>query len=138
MNISSKLALAIPLALAFSLPVAAADAPPADDAAAETASGVAIDRATGRLRAPTAEERAELARDGERLRQQRVFQRRGLFEAPRPATEAEAAGTVVEHADGSVMADVPESLDSQLMVRRDADGQLVFEHRGTTEGHDHD
>jgi hypothetical protein len=138
MNISSKLALALPLAWALSLPVAAADAAPADAATADTSSGVAIDRETGRLRAPTAEERAELARDGERLRQQRVFQRRSLFEAPRPATEAEAAQTVVVHADGSVMAEVPESLDSQLAVRRDANGQLVFEHRGAAEGHDHD
>lgn len=138
MKISPLIALAIPLALALSLPAAAADAPPAKDAAADKAAGVAIDRATGRLRAPTAEERAELARDGERLRQQRAFQRPSLFEAPRPATEAEAADTVVVHADGSVMAAVPESLDSQLTVRRDAEGQLVFEHRGKTEGHDHD
>ena len=54
-------------------------------------------------------------------------------EADAKATEAEAQQTLVRHADGSVSMLVPESLDSQVLVTRDAQGQLVVSHAGDAE-----
>lgn len=131
MQISVPRPLAIPLALAlvFSVPAFAAD-----PASPEPGSKTGIDRDTGRLRATTAAEDRELERDAERLRQQSKAQRApGLGGLIRPATEAEALQTVQHHADGSVSMLVPESLDSQVMATRDAQGNLVVSHAGDAE-----
>lgn len=137
MKILAPRPLAIPLALALCI---ALPAVASDDAPQEPGSKTAIDRDTGRLRATTAAEDRELARDAERLaREARDKGAPGVGGLVRPATEAEAQQTLVRHADGSVSMLVPESLDSQLQVHRDADGQLVITHSETASedlGHD--
>lgn len=134
-------ATALAMALCFALPAAAAEPAPADEPGSKTA----IDRETGRLRATTAAEDRALARDAQRLqRERRPIAAPGIASLVRPATETEALQTQVRHADGSVSMLVPESLDSELLVRRDADGRLVVSHgraadEGAKEvGHDHD
>ena len=59
--------------------------------------------------------------------------RYGQWVLVRPATEAEAQSTLTRHADGTVSMLVPESLDSEVLVHRDASGQLVISHAGETE-----
>ena len=131
MQISVLKPLAVPLALALTL---SAPAFAADSASSEPGSKTGIDRETGRLRATTAAEDRELERDAERLRQSaRAKAAPGVGGLLRPATEAEAQQTLVRHADGSVSMLVPESLDSQVLVTRDAQGQLVVSHAGDAE-----
>lgn len=134
MQISALKPLAVPLALALTLSVPAFAA---EDAAGEPGSKTGIDRDTGRLRATTAAEDQALARDAARLRQaQRASGAPGVGALVRPATEAEALATQQRHADGSVSMMVPESLDSEVLVHRDAKGQLVISHAGDEEvGH---
>ncbi|WP_176693241.1 post-PEP-CTERM-1 domain-containing protein [Arenimonas terrae] len=131
MQMSALKPLAVPLALALTLSVPAFAA---DTASSEPGSKTGIDRETGRLRATTAAEDRELERDAERLRQSaRAKAGPGVGGLLRPATEAEAQQTLVRHADGSVSMLVPESLDSQVLVTRDAQGQLVVSHAGDVE-----
>jgi hypothetical protein len=134
MQISAPKPLAFPLALALALSVPAFAA---EDAATEPGSKTGIDRDTGRLRATTVAEDQALARDAARLRQaQRASGAPGVGALVRPATEAEAQATQQRHADGSVSMLVPESLDSEVLVHRDAKGQLVISHAGDKEvGH---
>lgn len=126
-------AVSLALALCFTLPALAEDG-------SGPGSKTAIDRETGRLRATTAAEDRELERDAARLAQEpRGKVAPGVAALVRPATEAEALQTQVRHADGTVSMQVPESLDSQLVVTRGADGKLVVSHAGApAEGHDHD
>lgn len=137
MNIPAlrPIAISMALALMFAPPLAAAS-----DESSEPGSKTAIDRDTGRLRATTAAEDRELARDAERLTQEaRGKGAPGVGGLVRPATEAQAQQTQVRHADGSVSMLVPESLDSQLQAHRDANGQLVLTHAGDASedlGHD--
>ena len=135
MQISVLRPLALPLALALTFTTPAFAADPASSA---PGSKTGIDRETGRLRATTAAEDRELERDAERLRQSAQAQRApGLGGIVRPATEAEAQQTMQQHADGSVSMLVPESLDSQVLATRDANGQVVITHAGEKEtGHD--
>lgn len=133
-------AAALAMALCFALPAAAEPA-----TADEPGSKTAIDRDTGRLRATTAAEDRALARDAERLqRERRPIAAPGIATLVRPATETEALQTQVRHADGSVSMMVPESLDSDLVVTRDAEGRLVLGHGKHADaiaqeaGHDHD
>jgi hypothetical protein len=131
MQISVPRPLAIPLALALTL---ALPAFAADPAASEPGSKTGIDRDTGRLRATTVAEDRELERDAERLRQSaRASSAPGVAGLVRPATEAEAQQTLVRHADGTVSMQVPESLDSQVLATRDAQGNLVISHAGEAE-----
>ena len=127
-------AICLALGLSFALPATAAD-----DATAP-GSKAAIDPDTGRLRATTAAEDRELERDAARLaREPRAKAGPGVSALVRPSTKAEALQTQVRHADGTVSMLVPESLDSQLLITRDADGELVVTHAGApAEGHDHD
>lgn len=126
-------AASLALALCFTLPALAEDG-------SGPGSKTAIDRDTGRLRATTAAEDRELERDAARLAAEpRRKLAPGVAALVRPATESEALQTQVRHADGTVSMQVPESLDSQLMVTRDADGTLIVTHaEATAEGHDHD
>jgi hypothetical protein len=135
MKISPLGSVAVSLALALSFVPPAA----AEDASAP-GSKTAIDRETGRLRATTAAEDRELERDAARLaREPRAKAGPGVAALVRPATEAEALQTQERHADGTVSMLVPESLDSQLRVSRDANGKLVVSHAdAAAEGHDHD
>jgi hypothetical protein len=131
MQMSALKPLAVPLALALTLSVPAFAA---DSASSEPGSKTGIDRDTGRLRATTVAEDEALARDAARLRQaQRAQGAPGVGALVRPATEAEAQSTVRQHADGSVSMLVPESLDSEVLVHRDASGQLVITHAGDAE-----
>ena len=118
------------LSAGFSLTVAAyaAEPPATDDTATGYFAGVkvAIDPATGRLRAPTAEE----------IRQLRTAAATTPAAAPTargkraPRNEAEARQTVRRHATGSgVMAEVPEDRMSALVATQTADGRIVLEHR---------
>jgi len=134
MQMSALKPLAVPLALALTL---ALPAFAADSASTEPGSKTGIDRETGRLRATTAAEDQALARDAARLRQeQRTSGAPGVGALVRPATEIEALATQQQHADGSVSMMVPESLDSEVLVHRDAKGQLVISHAGDKEvGH---
>lgn len=134
MQMSALKPLAVPLALALTL---ALPAFAADPAASEPGSKTGIDRETGRLRATTAAEDRALERDAERLRQSaRAPSAPGVAGLVRPATEAEAQQTLVRHADGTVSMQVPESLDSQVLATRDAQGNLVISHAGEAEvGH---
>lgn len=131
MQISALKPLAVPLALALSL---ALPAFAADSVSTEPGSKTGIDRDTGRLRATTAAEDRALERDAERLRQSaRAPSAPGIGGLVRPATEAEAQQTLTRYADGSVSMQVPESLDSQVLATRDAQGQLVISHAGDAE-----
>ncbi|WP_158637061.1 post-PEP-CTERM-1 domain-containing protein [Arenimonas daejeonensis] len=131
MQISALKPLAIPLALAFTL---ALPAHAADSDSTEPGSKTGIDRDTGRLRATTVAEDRALERDAERLRQSaRAPAAPGVAGLVRPATEAEAQRTLVRHADGTVSMLVPESLDSQVLATRDAQGNLVISHAGEAE-----
>ena len=131
MQMSVLKPFAVPLALALTLSVPAfAD----DDTSPAPGSRTGIDRDTGRLRATTAAEDQALERDAERLRQS--TRAPGVGALVRPVTAAEAQATVRQHADGSVSMMVPESLDSEVRVHRDANGQLVVSHAGEAEvGH---
>ena len=134
--VTRPVAAALAMALCFTLPAAAAETAAADEPGSKTA----IDRETGRLRATTAAEDRALARDAERLGQaRRPIAAPGVAALVRPATESEALQTQVRHADGSVSMLVPESLDSELVVTRDADGRLVISHGKAGEvDHAHD
>lgn len=122
----------LPLALCASAACLAADAPAADAAPAMKA---AIDRETGKLRAPTAQEQAEMASAETGSRAAGAELRRAGIRVP--ATEAEALATQRVHRNGAVSMDVPMSLMSSLVAERDADGKLVIRHAQEPAGHGH-
>jgi len=118
------------LSASLSLTVAAhaAEPPATDDTATGYFAGVkvAIDPATGRLRAPTANEIRQL-RETAGATAPATAAMRGK-RAPR--NEAEARQTVRRHATGSgVMAEVPEDRMSALVATQTADGRVVLQHR---------
>lgn len=84
---------------------------------------VAIDPATGRLRQPTNAEIVAL-----RAGVQKSVVRGTSGNMPR--TEAEAVKTIRKLADGSVMAMVPESLMSNVVAVKQADGSIRIQHVG--------
>ena len=94
---------------------------------------VAIDPATGRLREPTAAERAALS---EALLEQSRLPRRSVSgtEFVRPLTEQEARATTrkLRLSNGVEVTgmDLPESLVSSLVAEKKADGSVVIHHQG--------
>lgn len=83
---------------------------PADDNEGMNAVKAFIDPATGELRAPTAEEAAELAR----------------AIAPRAARRAQAAREVTVSASGNLLYELGEEGMVDVVVRTGPDGRLVF------------
>ncbi|WP_368563090.1 hypothetical protein [Pseudoxanthomonas sp. UTMC 1351] len=93
-------------------------------------SRVAIDPVTGKLRPLTAQERQQLsAQDARKARRSEPLgaARKGFIA---PATEAEAQAAQRRLPNGGLAQQVPESMMTQLMVTRDADGQLRIQHAG--------
>lgn len=90
---------------------------------------VAIDPATGRLRAPTAAEQAELrAAVSTRLRKADPMS----IARPGPRTLAEARLTMRRHPDGMMSMFVPEDMMSQLTATQLEDGSIVIGHGDAT------
>lgn len=85
---------------------------------------VAIDPATGRLRQPTNAEIVAL-----RASVQKNVVARGTASSM-PRTEADAVKTIRKLADGSVIATVPESLMSNVVAVKQADGSIKIQHVG--------
>jgi hypothetical protein len=81
---------------------------PADDTATQSGMRAFIDPATGQLREPTAEEAAELSRAGERRALARV------------------APQVVQRPGGMISAQLGDEYMNDVVVRKNADGTLVF------------
>jgi hypothetical protein len=130
-------AVAIGLATHAAAQTANPQAPPQDPSQAVPAtsadSRVAIDPVTGKLRPLTAQERQQLsAQDARKARRSEPLgaAKKG-FAAP--ATEAEAQAGQRRLANGGLAQQVPESMMTQLMVARDADGQLRIQHANAGE-----
>ena len=86
---------------------------------------VAIDPATGRLRAPTAAEQAELRKAvSSRLRTADPMS----IAKPGPKTIAEARRTLRQHPNGMMSMQVPEELMSQVVATQREDGSIVIGH----------
>lgn len=125
------------LGLAFATSTAAATPPaesPTPPAAAD--SKVAIDPATGKLRPLTPEERQHLQASDRALRSARRAEpaaagKRGFVA---PLTEAESGANRRSLPGGGTAQQVPESMMSELVVSRDADGTLRIRHAGA-DGH---
>ena len=102
--------------------------PVADDTAATgTYAGVtvAIDPATGRLRAPTAAEQAQLRTAvSSRLRTADPMS----IAKPGPKTRAEAERTMKRHPDGRVSMQVSEDMMSYVIATQLEDGSIVITH----------
>ena len=102
--------------------------PVADDTAATgTYAGVtvAIDPATGRLRAPTAAEQAQLRTAvSSRLRTADPMS----IAKPGPKTRAEAERTMKRHPDGRVSMQVSEDMMSHVVATQLEDGSIVITH----------
>jgi hypothetical protein len=98
---------------------------------------VAIDPATGRLVAPTAEQRAALSRamleQAANAPAARARQRGPAI----PRNEAEARQTLhtirLKHGGQAVGMEVPESLMSSLVAERRADGSVSIHHQGDSQ-----
>lgn len=106
--------------------------PVADDtAAAGSYAGVtvAIDPATGRLRAPTAAEQAQLRTAVSRLRTADSMS----IAKPGPKTRAEALRTFRRHPDGQMSMLVSEDMMSNVTATQLEDGSIVISH-GDTHG----
>ncbi len=103
---------------------------PATSGSALADQTVAIDRATGKLRAPTAEERQALASRANSMKKaQRVPaspMAKAAFE--RPATAEEAVAERRTTASGAIAIKLPESEMSAVTARYDAAGNLVLGH----------
>lgn len=87
-----------------------------------------IDPATGKLRPLTAQERQQLsAQDAKKARRGEPLgaAKKGFVA---PATEAEAQAGQRRLANGGLAQQVPESMMTQLVVTRAADGQLRIQH----------
>lgn len=92
---------------------------------------VAIDPATGRLRAPTAAEQAELrAAVSSRVRTADPMS----IATPGPKTRAEAERTMKRHPDGRVSMQVSEDMMSFVTATQLEDGSIVIGH-GDADGH---
>jgi cell wall-associated NlpC family hydrolase len=107
--------------------------PVADEAATASYAGVtvAIDPATGRLRAPTAAEQAQL--------RQAVASRIKTADPmsiakPGPKTRAEAERTMKRHPDGRVSMQVSEDMMSHVVATQLEDGSIVISH-GDADAH---
>ena len=100
----------------------------AGDTADGNAMRVAIDRETGKLRAATAQEAAELARLDREARQSQ-----DAGETV-PSTEAEALASMRMFDSGFIGMDLPLSLYSSLQATVEPDGSIRIEHVG--HGHD--
>ncbi|WP_199098551.1 hypothetical protein [Dyella sp. ASV21] len=117
-----------------------------DSAAAQTTVSVqgvqvAIDAATGRLREPTAAERAALSKA---LVQQAALNRSAQqsvnsTDFVRPLTEQDAKATLrtlrLKSGVEVTAVDVPESLVSSLVAEKQADGSVVIHHQGDEAAH---
>lgn len=110
------------LGLVIAAPAVWADSTAAD-AATPDALSVARDPATGRLRAPTAEEAQELARQRQ-AQGQALGQQRSL--TARSAAPAQASAPLMRsHRGGAASVRVTEDFASHSVVTRSADGKLV-------------
>lgn len=101
------------------------------------ASRAGIDPATGKLRPLTAQERQQLsAQDAKKARRSEPLgaAKKGFIA---PATEAEAQASQRRLPNGGLAQQVPESMMTQLMVTRDASGQLRIQHAGEGEDGTH-
>ena len=103
---------------------------------------VAIDPTTGRLREPTAAERAALSQALlERARQRRGLQASGsggtAFVRPLTVQEAQATTRKLRLRSGVEVTgvDVPQSLVSSLVAEQQADGSLRIQHQSETTTH---
>lgn len=86
---------------------------------------VAIDPATGRLRAPTAAEQAQLRTAvSSRARKADPMS----IAQPAPLTRAEAERTMVRHADGRVSMQTSEDMMSYVTATQLEDGSIVISH----------
>jgi hypothetical protein len=104
------------------------DAPAAGSQAGVT---VAIDPTTGRLRAPTAAEQAQLAK----VPASRMLGADSMSIAkPGPKTRAEAERTMRRHPDGRVSMQVSDDMMSYLTATQLEDGTIVIGH-GDADGH---
>lgn len=93
----------------------------------------AVDPASGKLRAPTLEERAALSAAQKSIdAKQAALLRAGG--AQRPATEADALKTLRTSRRGKAII-VPESLTSSLVAEKSADGRLHIQHQGDAPAH---
>jgi hypothetical protein len=93
-------------------------------------SRVGIDPVTGKLRPLTAQERQQLsAQDARRTRRSEPLgaAKKGFIA---PATDAEAQAGQRRLANGGLAQQVPESMMTQLVVTRGADGELRVRHAG--------
>lgn len=100
-------------------------------------SRVGIDPVTGKLRPLTAQERQQLsAQDAKKARRSEPLgaAKKGFIA---PATEAEAQAGQRRLPSGGLAQQVPESMMTQLMVTRDANGQLRIQHAGEGEDGTH-
>ena len=109
---------------------ATADAPATGSYAGVT---VAIDPATGRLRAPTAAEQAELRKAAAANSRLRTADRMSIAK-PGPKTRAEAERTMKRHRDGRVSMQVSEDMMSYVTATQLEDGSIVIGH-GDAHGH---
>lgn len=133
-------AAAVMLAGLFAGTTAAADKKPAPPASPASAAGnsmqVAVfDPVTGKLRAPTPEEAAALAKSIELRRQSQALQ---PSTSGRPRTEAESLKTLRKVRVNGVeleLVDTPESEMSNVVGKRDAQGHLVVVHPGDSVQH---
>lgn len=119
----------------LSVGFAAQAAEPAASEAHETGSyagvTVAIDPATGRLRAPTASEQAQLrAAMSTRMRAADPMS----IARPGPRTRAEAERTTRRHPDGHVSMQVSDDMMSHVIGTQLEDGSIVIGH-GDADGH---
>ncbi len=103
---------------------------PAASGSAMADQTVAIDRATGKLRAPTAEERQALASRANSMKKARRASASPMAQAAfeRPATAEEAVAERRTTAAGAIAIKLPESEMSAVTARYDADGNLVLGH----------
>lgn len=96
-------------------------AAPAADTGFYNGVTVAIDPTTGRMRAPTAAELAELRAKAPRAGA-------GSIAKPGPKTRAEALRTVRTHKDGHVSMQVSDDMMSNVVATQQADGSISIQH----------
>ena len=133
-NVMTQAAAVMLIGLFASVAIAA-DKKPAQPAQQVTASGGSMqvaffDPVTKQLRAPTPEEAAAFAKSVELRRQQQAVL---PSTSGRPRTEAESLKTLrTVRVNGYTMEvmDTPEDMDSYVVGKRDAKGNLVVVHPG--------
>ncbi len=121
---------ALALVLALVLPV---------NAQATSTTGsmkVAIDQKTGELRPANAAEEVELAQaeaaqTAASSQNQKASAQKGIATGKsgrtRPQTADQALDTARVHASGTIQVRVPQELDSEVVARRGANGELIIE-----------